>query len=256
MEKPTYTNLPERFWAKVNFQGPIPDGVTSLGNCWIWLGKSMGFAWHGQNVKSTRLAYVDSGKDLPAKTPLNRHCWNGACVRPEHGRVGRDEEVVGDLGLPARFWEKVDKQGEDGCWEWTRSLCNGYAQFGINPWDSATVYGHILVYQRAHGNIPEGFQVDHKCWNRACINPNHLRALSHAGNQQNRKGASSNSLTGVRGVSPSGNGQKFVARGSSGGVEAYLGTFDTIEEASSVSSAWRRERHPFSLTDQLEEVAA
>jgi hypothetical protein len=37
---------------------------------------------------------------------------------------------------------------------------------------------HRLAWTRAHGPIPEGFEVDHICRNIACINPSHLQLLT------------------------------------------------------------------------------
>lgn len=37
---------------------------------------------------------------------------------------------------------------------------------------------HRHVFQEANGMIPEGFEIDHKCRNRACCNIDHLQLLS------------------------------------------------------------------------------
>ena len=37
---------------------------------------------------------------------------------------------------------------------------------------------HRKVWQDAHGEIPEGYEVDHMCKNRACFRLNHLQLLT------------------------------------------------------------------------------
>ena len=73
---------------------------------------------------------------------------------------------------------------------------------------------------------------------KACVNPAHLRPVTHAANGRNRKGANRNNRsTGVLGVirRPSG---KFEARAGT----QYLGRYTSIGEAASAARA-ARERH-------------
>lgn len=36
---------------------------------------------------------------------------------------------------------------------------------------------HRLVWEKTHGHIPEGYEIDHICRNRACCNIQHLQML-------------------------------------------------------------------------------
>jgi hypothetical protein len=38
------------------------------------------------------------------------------------------------------------------------------------------------MYKWRYGAIPEGCEIDHACYNRRCLEPTHLRALSHREN--------------------------------------------------------------------------
>lgn len=79
-------------------------------------------------------------------------------------------------GATARFWEKVDKQ-PGGCWTWTAGLSpSGYGKFWTD--DGRTVRAHRWSYEQVHGSIPADLQLDHLCKNRACVNPDHLEAVT------------------------------------------------------------------------------
>ena len=73
-----------------------------------------------------------------------------------------------------RFWDKVSRNL--GCWSWNAALAsNGYGMF----WDGKhTVRAHRFSYELHKGPIPEGLQIDHLCRNRACVNPDHLEAVT------------------------------------------------------------------------------
>ena len=73
-----------------------------------------------------------------------------------------------------QFWDKVDKSGE--CWMWKLRLDkDGYAQVKFKPYRGKKA--HRVSYINTYGEIPEGFEIDHKCGIRHCVNPDHLQAL-------------------------------------------------------------------------------
>lgn len=75
--------------------------------------------------------------------------------------------------LPARFWRRVSIG--QSCWVWRTVQADGYGRFQIG-WMRKRA--HVWAYEAAHGPTPEGLVIDHICRNRACVNPDHLRAVT------------------------------------------------------------------------------
>lgn len=84
--------------------------------------------------------------------------------------------------------ESIDRsvvRGPNGCWEWTRGLTqDGY---GRVSWAGASQLAHRAVYELLVGPIPDTLQIDHKCRNRACVNPDHLHPVTSKLNNENRE---------------------------------------------------------------------
>lgn len=80
------------------------------------------------------------------------------------------------LSLDPALGGRIAPPNEDGCWLWLGSIqSNGYPrlkrggrQFGA----------HRLVYEAFKGPIPEGLVIDHLCRVPACVNPDHLEAVT------------------------------------------------------------------------------
>ena len=65
-----------------------------------------------------------------------------------------------------------------GCWLWTKKINkkSGYGLFSIGH--STWVYAHRWSYEYHRGQISAGFDIDHLCRKRACVNPCHLESVT------------------------------------------------------------------------------
>lgn len=131
-----------------------------------------------------------------------------------------------------------------GCWGWAGTIDKtGYARLG-------TLRAHRVSYALANGPIPDGLLVDHQCRNRACVNPDHLKAVTRKGNRENLSRAHKNNISGVRGVHYHRQTGKWRARVGHNGEVIYLGLFDTVEAASKAAKDKRIELLENSLIDR------
>jgi len=73
--------------------------------------------------------------------------------------------------------------------------------------------------------------IDHICHNPSCVNPEHLRQITHRQNIENRAGANANSTSGARGVSYWADRGVWRAGVSRLGRRHHVGYFATKEEA-------------------------
>jgi hypothetical protein len=85
-----------------------------------------------------------------------------------------------------RFMDKytVDK---NGCWIWGEKLRKGYGKFHFC---GNGYFAHRVAYSHWKGQVPEDLFIDHLCRNRACVNPNHMEAVSHRENVIRGEGSS------------------------------------------------------------------
>lgn len=131
-----------------------------------------------------------------------------------------------------RFWPKVEKTST--CWLWTAGTDDdGYGLFWL---DARITKAHRFAYELLVGSVPEGKILDHTCRVRRCVNPDHLRPVTVAQNNQNRT-ANRGTKTGVRGVTFTRG--KYRVQATVDGVYHYGGYFPTLSEAETAAVALR-----------------
>lgn len=71
-----------------------------------------------------------------------------------------------------RFWSKVDKSDEDGCWVWTAAKnAHGY---GLFRWQEKSSLATRVLWEHTFGPISDGLYVCHHCDNPSCVRLDHL----------------------------------------------------------------------------------
>ena len=78
-------------------------------------------------------------------------------------------------GIPDPRWGQIGR-----CVEWQGEIDkDGYGVFAIRRNSVRKRWrAHRFAYVMAKGPIPDGYEVDHRCRNRSCVNVDHLEAVT------------------------------------------------------------------------------
>ena len=79
-----------------------------------------------------------------------------------------------------RFFDYTFPEPNSGCWIWVGGISSrGYGGFWLNP---KTVRSHRFAYEAFVEEIPKDKIILHKCDNKLCCNPDHLKIGTHDDN--------------------------------------------------------------------------
>ena len=91
------------------------------------------------------------------------------------------------MDIIKKLLSKTDKSS--GCWVYLGQPSARYAEIKTN---SKRMGIHRWSYMHYIGEIKDGYEVDHKCRNTKCWNPDHLQALPRSENARANKVAEAN----------------------------------------------------------------
>lgn len=101
----------ERFWKRVNKDGPLPVHRPGLGRCWIWTGHCSPEGYGRIQIDkwpvSTHRFSLELAQGFPIPDGLwaLHHCDNPPCVRPDHLYAGTISENHRDMvGRDRHMW--------------------------------------------------------------------------------------------------------------------------------------------------------
>ena len=147
--------------------------------------------------------------------------------------------------------ERLDLYSETSgdCVTWTGGL--SFEGYGKVRHDGRSRHAHQVAFEIANGTVPADQIIDHKCHNRACIKPGHLRLATTKTNAENLKGPTARNSTGYLGVSKAAGRNKYRAAVKHHGETFFLGHFDTAEQADAACKAKRNELFTHNDLDRL-----
>ena len=123
-----------------------------------------GHEFSKENTKFTMRPYGHNGWAM-------RECIQCRRMTIERYKLGLSPKRV---SLKERFMQKV-KKIENGCWEWQAYKNLGYGKF---KYKGEMRLAHRVSYEIFIEEINSGLVVDHICYNKGCVNPDHLQLLT------------------------------------------------------------------------------
>lgn len=176
-------------------------------------------------------------------------CTFDGCDRPsrkkglceghyQQQRKGKELRPLMVWGTPEeRFWSRVRMGSAHGCGEWTGAATNeGYGRLNVN---GRQMLAHRLSWALANGDIPKKMDVDHRCSNPRCVNPDHLRVVTRSQNMQHLVGARVDNKSGVRGVTWDKRHKTWKVRAQLNGRVHNGGCYSSLSEAEVAAKALR-----------------
>lgn len=138
-----------------------------------------------------------------------------------------------------RFFAKLTPDPRSGCLLWLGAVgSNGYGRF---YYQGRIMHAHRAAYAMAHGEIPKGLHVLHRCDRPLCVKPDHLFLGTNADNIADKvaKGRSTKGSRNPRAILKESQVLSILKRrGSHAQVGAQFGVTARTVQAIRLGSNW------------------
>lgn len=112
--------LEQRFWPKVDKNGPVPAHMPHLGQCWLWKASKtpLGYGWigmgghRGKIERAHRVSYMLHFGTIPKGMEICHACDNPSCVNPSHLFLGSHDDNMADMATKGRWTPRSLPKGE------------------------------------------------------------------------------------------------------------------------------------------------
>lgn len=166
-----------------------PRGPNPSGKCLCGCGQSVGVADRTDEITGTisgcYVRYLlghDKWKNRP--TGVEERTGLCECGCGNEAPIA-DRSSCGDIkGFPMQFYPGHAHRTQyvvneaTGCWL-MHPGDDGYSRLKR---DGSHQLAHVWHWEKEHGKVPEGLELDHLCRVRNCVNPEHLEPVTHAEN--------------------------------------------------------------------------
>lgn len=156
--------IEDRFWEKVDKNGPLPSHAPELGPCWIWKGARNKAEYGligirgitGGRLRSSlahRVSYLLHVGDIPDGLWVLHRCDNPPCIRGKHLFLGTHQDNMRDAIAKGRF-----KNPLNGIMNGAKTHC---------------LHGHEFTIENTRIGTQKGGGICRQC--RTCNHERYLR---------------------------------------------------------------------------------
>lgn len=145
------TDLEDRFWLKVDQDGPVHSVLGTP--CWNWTGGKTAqgyglFSVHGRLVGAHRFSYVLHVDAIPPRADIDHRCHNESCVNPAHLRAATRKQNMENL----RGAHRDSRSGVRGVWlhdgRWRAAVMHNGKRFYVGFFDTPEEAHTAVVAKR------------------------------------------------------------------------------------------------------------